>query len=339
MNAIYEKLHRSWQLFVRSIAVMRQHPKLLVFPLLVLWANVHGSVVLGVALVSLAALIVLLRRLFRPGSSTPIWWGILYLLLPWACTIASPYGTGLVRYYRDLLVDSPVSRYVTEWQHPSPHGYQLVFFFVAAATVVVVVWQYRRLAIYDLVVLAITLASALRSVRAVVWFALALAMLLPLALDGITGPAPVTRVHRRAAGMLVATCTAVVSFAALVTLVHDDAWYERGWPSSSVRQPLVVRKSETVWASDTYADWLLWKEPSLHGRLASDSRFELLTESELRRVADFNRMRPGWQAVVAPYRLLFLDRRWNPKQARRLQAQPRTRVLLTEGPTLVLERH
>ena len=34
MNTIYEKLRRSWQLFVRSIAVMRQHPKLLVFPLL-----------------------------------------------------------------------------------------------------------------------------------------------------------------------------------------------------------------------------------------------------------------------------------------------------------------
>lgn len=34
MNTIYEKLHRSWQLFLRSITVMRQHPKLLVFPML-----------------------------------------------------------------------------------------------------------------------------------------------------------------------------------------------------------------------------------------------------------------------------------------------------------------
>lgn len=343
----------SWQLRAQSIALplfaltlaltatdhdLAKRRTLLVFPLLVLWANVHGSVVLGEALVSLAALMVLLRRLRGSGPGTRFGWAVLYLILPWACTIASPYGTDLVHYYRELLVDSPVSRYVTEWQAPSPHGYQLAFFVVAAATVVVAVWQHRRLAIYDLAVLAITLASALRSVRAVVWFALALALLVPVALDGITGPAPIARVHRRAAGMLVGTCAAVVSFAALVTLVHDDAWYERGWPGAAARRPLVARGGDTVWASGTYADWLLWKEPSLHGRLASDSRFELLTESELRRIAVFNRMDPGWQAVVAPYPLLFLDRRRDAEQARRLTAQSRTRVLVTEGPTVVLER-
>ena len=343
----------SWQLRAQSIALplfaltlaltatdhdLAKRRTLLVFPLLVLWANVHGSVVLGALLVSLAALIVLLRRLRRSGPRTPLWWGILYLVLPWACTIASPYGTDLVRYYRELLVDSPVSRYVTEWQAPSPHGYQLLFFIVAVATVVIAVWQHRRLAIYDLAVLAITLASALRSVRAVVWFALALALLMPLALDGITRPAPIARVHRRAAGMLVGTCAVVVSFVALVTLVHDDTWYERGWPGDAVRQPLVARRGDTVWASGTYADWLLWKEPSLHGRVAWDSRFELLTESELRRIVVFNRMTPGWRAVVAPYPLLFLDRRRNAKQARRLTAESRRHILVTEGPTVVLER-
>jgi hypothetical protein len=49
-------------------------------------------------------------------------------------------------------------------------------------------------------------------------------------------------------------------------------------------------------------------------------------------------MDPGWQAVVAPYPLLFLDRRRDAEQARRLTAQSRTRVLVTEGPTVVLER-
>ena len=50
MNAIYEKLHRSWQLFVRSIAVIREHPKLLLFPL------VTGLLTFGIALFFLAPL-------------------------------------------------------------------------------------------------------------------------------------------------------------------------------------------------------------------------------------------------------------------------------------------
>jgi hypothetical protein len=48
MKAIYEKLHRSWQLFVRSITVIREHPKLLLFPL------VTGLLTLGIALFFLA---------------------------------------------------------------------------------------------------------------------------------------------------------------------------------------------------------------------------------------------------------------------------------------------
>jgi len=345
-----------WQMRAQSIALplfaltlaltatdhdLAKRRTLLVFPLLVLWANVHGSVVLGAALVSLAGLIVLVtgfRRSPGSGPATRLGWGLLYLVLPWACTIASPYGTGLVRYYRDLFVDSPVSRYVTEWQPPSPHGYELAFFVLSAVVVVVAVWQWRSLAAYDLAVLAITLAGALRSVRAVVWFALAVALLLPVALDAITGPAPASQVHRRAARTLVGTCVAVASFAALVTLVHDDTWYERGWPGAAVRRPLLAHPSDTVWASGTYADWLLWKEPALRGRLAWDARFELLTESELREAIRFNRMDPGWQDVVAPYPLLFLDRRRHAKQARQLVADGRTRVLVTEGPTVVLQR-
>ena len=342
----------SWQLRAQSIALplyaitlaltatdhdLSKRRTLLVFPLLVLWANVHGSVVLGAALVSLAGVIVLLRHVRQSSPTSPLWWDILYVVVPWACTLASPYGTDLVRYYRLLFIDSPVSRYVTEWQAPSLHGYELAFFAIAAATVVVAVWQRRRLAVYDLAVLAITLAGALRSIRAIVWFALALALLLPLVLDGLAKPVTAARVHRRAAGTLVGTCAAVAAFAAAVTLQHDDSWYERDWPGATVRQPLVARPG-AVWASGSYADWLLWKEPTLRGRLAWDSRFELLTEHELRRIVLVNRMDPGWEKVVEPFALLLLDRRQQAKQARRLVAGGRARVVVTEGPAVVLQR-
>jgi hypothetical protein len=84
---------------------------------------------------------------------------------------------------------------------------------------------------------------------------------------------------------------------------------------------------------------MLWKEPSLRGRLAWDSRFELLTEDELRRVVvGFNHMSPGWRATVARYPLLVLDRRRHGKEVRQLEAEKRTHVLVSVGPAVVLER-
>jgi hypothetical protein len=37
-----------------------------------------------------------------------------------------------------------------------------------------------------------------------------------------------------------------------------------------------------VFADDRHADWLLWAQPSLRGRIAYDIRFELLTPQQFR---------------------------------------------------------
>ena len=239
----------SWQLRAQSIALplfaltlalvatdkpLLERRTLLVFPTLVLWANVHGSVLLGAMLVSLAAVFALIAARTRPTRIT-VWRPLAYLVLPWLCVFASPYGTGLVDYYRLLLVDSPVSRYITEWQAPRPHGYFIIFFVVAAATIAIAAWQRRRLSVYDLTVLALTLAGGLRSVRAVVWFSLALAMLLPLALDGIARPGLTAPVHRRLAAVLTGSLAVLLMVVATFTLTRSEAWFEHGWSPAAAQ--------------------------------------------------------------------------------------------------------
>ena len=54
MNAITEKLNRSWQLFKSSVVVIRTHPKLLVFPI------VTGLLTLAIALFFLAPVVLVL---------------------------------------------------------------------------------------------------------------------------------------------------------------------------------------------------------------------------------------------------------------------------------------
>jgi hypothetical protein len=64
MNAIGEKLHRSLQLFKRSVLVIREHPKLLVFPI------VTGILTAGIALFFLApvALVLLAPHWIEGGK-------------------------------------------------------------------------------------------------------------------------------------------------------------------------------------------------------------------------------------------------------------------------------
>ena len=74
---------------------------LLVLPALVVWANLHGSVVLGAILSMLLAgyALVRTRRLDRLSLA-------LLVLAP-LCVLATPYGWDVVAYYELMLVDAP----------------------------------------------------------------------------------------------------------------------------------------------------------------------------------------------------------------------------------------
>jgi len=346
----------SWQLRAQSIALplfavtlalmatdsrLAARRSYLVFPALILWANIHGSVILGAALVSLAAAVAGVARARSSEVLTPVWKALVFLLLPWACVMASPYGTALVRYYRLLLFDSPVSRNVQEWRPPQPHGYLLVFFAVAAATVVVAVWQRRRLSAYDLLVLAVTLAGALRSGRGIVWFSLAAAMLLPVALDGFVRPGRPAHVRRRLAYWLGGGFVALLVLSLGQALARSDRWYEQGWPARAARataQESLASGGTVVWPSDKYADWLLWKEPSLRGHMAWDVRFELLTAGEIRSIVEFKHRRPGWARQVQAYPVLALNQAETKAQTRVLRRADGTTVAFANDDLVVLVR-
>ena len=127
----------------------------LALPLLVVWANIHGSVALGALLVMLLCAYELVRS--RGGSwmrSVP-----LFVLAPLA-VLATPYGPiDTARYYHLLLVDPPFAGRVTEWRWAEP-AVNTMFFYVLAAIAIVVVWRgRRRLTVFDIAVLALTFAG------------------------------------------------------------------------------------------------------------------------------------------------------------------------------------
>jgi hypothetical protein len=90
-----------------------------------------------------------------------------------------------------------------------------------------------------------------------------------------------------------------------------------------------------VLADDVHADWLLWREPSLRGRVAYDVRFELLSRPEIIELANFEDSRgTGWPQIEGRYELVVAD--W-PRVAALVNAGL-ARLLYRDGTTAVAQR-
>jgi hypothetical protein len=253
---------------------------LLAVPLLVLWANMHGSVLLGAALV--AATAIEGARRHRDASFLIVAVGAL------ASVFASPYASALPSYYRRVLLDPSFGKLVTEWQSPTVRT-QTVFFVAALLVVVLVTRHVHAYRVTESVALIVSMIAALLSTRNIVWFAFLVLALCPRAIEREW---PDRDTPRRVRVNVAASIAAVGLVGALFasTLAHTS--FERRYPAaaaSTVQRVLATHPSMRVFATEQYADWLLYRVPQSRGRVAFDARFELLTGDELDRIARFER--------------------------------------------------
>jgi hypothetical protein len=286
---------------------------LLVLPLLVLWANLHGSVALGAGLTVLLAVVALVRHRPVPGfSQVPALLPVALLVLAPLCVLATPYGWDIVAYYDLMLVDAPFAEILREWQWSTPSGTTALFWLLAAVAVVLVAVRRcrSRLNVFELLVLGVTLLGAVQAVRGVIWFALACAAILPVALDGLlTRADPSAR--RMNLGISLASL-AGLAVALVVTLAQPQTWFSQEWPEERVA---AVREatgdpSTRLFPTDGTADWLLWRLPNLRGRIAYDVRFELYDEETLDRISAYgNTEGADWSSLADGYEVVIVDER------------------------------
>lgn len=307
---------------------------LLVLPLLVLWANVHGSVLLGVAVVLAYAATGLAKGRRRVASGGSIVCSL--LLLSPLCLVMTPYGLHTIDYYASLLGNRDLSAIAPEWRAPSG-SVAIMFFLLATVAVGLVVTRRRRLAPFELAVFLITFGASLTAVRHFAWFALAMTMLLPPLL-----PAPPAR-HPTALGRWVAWgCVGAVAAMAVALLAKPNGWYEQHWPVRASRALLTATSRDpagTIFVHGREDDWLMWRYPSLQGRIAYDARLELLTGSEIRQIVRFDRGEgPQWSAAAAGYDLVWINSRLRPELARSLARLRGTTVVYHDHEVTLLQR-
>ena len=307
----------------------------LAFPLLVLWAQVHGSAALGALLVVLLGAYELIRSRGRSWRrSVP-----LVVLAPLA-VLATPYGpVTMARYYHLLLVDPPFDGRVTEWQWPDPAKNTVVFYLLVAIAIPLVVWGRRRLAPFDIAVLALTLAGALTAIRGIAWFAMTCMLLLPVAIGRTLesrDPAPLRRGVNSA---LSAVLAAALVLLAAYSLARDSTWYEERWPRGPVEAVRgELRPGDRVFAPDRYADWLLWKLPELRGRIPFDVRFEIYDAELFDRLQRYGAEEgDDWKSFADGYRIVLVDetRRSHTED---FLAEPGARVVYRDDELTIVSR-
>ena len=271
---------------------VRSRSSLWLLAVLCLWANVHGSVTLGAAIVCAHGLQALLRTGIRRLPAA------LFTLAP-LTVLASPYALALPGYYRTMLLDAPYGRQIVEWQRTTP-GNAPVFFAVAALAVFVLFRRRSKLVPAECVVLALTFVAALTAVRLTPWFALAtLAFVSPL-------------VGRKTSVAAFARRGPTVVAALLLTAVCAGlAWAgSRDYDGPATLSAMLQNESPTtrVYADLPLADWVLWTAPQLRGRVAYDGRPELMTRRQFAGAIRFARLTPGWSDAVRGYSLLVTNR-------------------------------
>jgi hypothetical protein len=316
----------------------------LVLPVLVLWANTHGSVLIGAAMVALYAgyRAVAVRRGGRRAVLGYVTLGAASAL----SVLCTPYGTGVIGYYKSVNRVAPaLSHYVTEWQRPNPlYLVSMGFFALLIATVIAVAVAWRRGTRPDPVLAAITiglLVLALTAIRNQAFFAFAGSLLAADTLarsNGGRAPA-LSRAFSRATAAILAVAALigiglsaaepVSKFESLVPVRAIDVA-----AALAARHP-GVRVLADEWSSPP----MLWLHPATFGRIAYDARLEQYSVVQLRDYATFlSARRPGWQRLMRGYDLVVVNRKQHQWLGTALTRLPGWRVVYSGRDGLVLER-
>jgi hypothetical protein len=320
-----------------------------VFPLLGLWSNIHGSVVLGSLLVFFAGAAFLGESRRASGHARHYWQrhGLALLFAGVPPLFMTPYGASIVSYYEHTILNSGFGMVVTEWQKTTFSPATLPFFLAAGLTLWVLGRSRERLDIFASLALVTTMAAALLAMRNLVWFSLVALVLVPGALDSAVGARRANNSVRRLDSVIPAAAAMALVITAAVVATRPATRVERDYPkpvADAVARAARANPHLHIYASEKYADWLLWRHPELAGRIAFDARFELLSHRQLTRTLFFNlQVGSAWRRAATGAGLLVLNRAKAPGSeliptADVLARDPGVRRLAMSGDAVVLRR-
>ena len=314
----------------------------LLLPVFALWANLHGAVLLGVAIfVAYAGAEAVRARL--AGSRTAALRYALVAALAAATPLVTPYGPSILDYYKSLIGNPVVGQFILEWSAPS-FANVTSFGFIALLLLAVGVVGYGlgngyRAPLPLLGIAAATGLMATQGVRYQAWFVMAGVVVMGDTLAHVR-PAPTgfsTRTVR-----LAGFASAAIAACALVFLLRTPgSTYERLLPRAavdSVGRYAATHPDAAILADDVTSSALLWLYPGTSGRVGFDARLEAYSKDELTAWFQYiGVMTPDWLDATRRYDVLLASRSTHPELVKHLERLPGWRMLYAddEGVALV----
>ena len=310
-----------------------RHPSRRVFatlPLLVLWANLHGSVLLGAGLVTLAGLVTVAKAR-RPDPR-----GLVLVLAPWACVLASPYAAHLPAYYEKVLVGGGFTHLVTEWAPTTLTLVTVPVFILVLGGLWLLGRSGRDLPLFDQLAFLGMAVVSFQAIRNIAWFALVALAVLPPLIDRLRAPVDEPRRLNR---VLALSLLALVAVALGGVAAKPTSWFTYAFPPAAARAAARAAGADgRVFATSAYGDWLLWSDQQLAGLVAFDTRFELLTRSQLVGIARIEAAAGDWRSSIREYKVFVLGPEFDATFERELRRALPLRVAFSSRRVVVLRR-
>jgi hypothetical protein len=269
---------------------------------LALWANVHGSVLIGAAV---AALFLSLRALRSRDARFAC-----AAALCAASPLATPYGLHTLAYYTSMVGNAAVARADIEWDGPLVAPLALIQFLAplllaAGATALAARRGHRPPAVLVIAVLVTAMAD-LSAMRNGLWLAIAAALLIA---ETATAWLPTRELSPAFAKATAVGALALASTAAVLMVARGASGYQAHTPlrelsaaSSYVGDHACAR----VMADTRSASALLWLHPELAGRVGFDGELEAYAPAALSAWVDFQSAdQPDWLAAAHGYQVLI----------------------------------
>jgi hypothetical protein len=238
--------------------------------LFVVWANLHGSFLLGLAILLLEVVAATVRARFgRVSVRDPLARGpvLATFLASGLATLVNPFGAGVYSSALGVTFNQDVRRLIAEWQSPDFHdpATMAVIVVPVAVTVAYLAFSSRAVPALELALAAFLLVSSLEAVRFVPYFAIAWCAL--------AASCPPLEDERLRPSLLVWPLVAVLG----VSFLHGP-WYRAGSPAPSVPVRAVAYLGHhpgRIFSTYLWNDYLDWV-----GRpVFVDGRTEIYTDN------------------------------------------------------------
>ena len=158
------------------LAKARANPRWLwwIPPLFLCWVNTHGSILLGLFVLSveLAWSLIPLQRVIAIGGTDRYPFPRPLALAAVAGILAScvsPYGPALLRYDLGVPTSSQIGQHISEWMSPDFHGLEVLLFYCIPLVVMALIVRSRKFMVLEGTLAVILFLAALHSERFIVY--------------------------------------------------------------------------------------------------------------------------------------------------------------------------